>query len=66
MLIEFQVANYRSFREPQVLSMVAASDTSLAESNCAESGINAAPKLLRSAVLYGPNAGGKSNLIAAK
>ncbi len=65
MLIEFRVSNYRSFHEPQVLSMVAAKDPSLQESNCMESGIAAAPKLLRSAVLYGPNAGGKSNLISA-
>lgn len=65
MLIEFRVSNYRSFHEPQVLSMVAAKDTSLQESNCMESGITAAPNLLRSAVLYGPNAGGKSNLITA-
>ena len=65
MLIEFRVRNYRSFYQPQVLSMVAAKDTSLQKSNCMESGITVAPKLLRSAVLYGPNACGKSNLIAA-
>ena len=65
MLIEFQLTNFRSFRETQVLSMVAAKDTSLQESNCLASGVPAAPQLLRSAVLYGPNAGGKSNLIDA-
>lgn len=65
MLVEFRVTNYRSFHTQQVLSMVAAKDTTLQHSNCIESGIAAAPTLLRSAVCYGPNAGGKSNLIMA-
>lgn len=65
MLIEFRVTNYRSIKEQQVLSLVASKHDSQLAANCIESGINAAPVLLRSAVLYGPNAGGKSNLITA-
>jgi len=64
MLIEFNVTNYRSIREIQKLSMVAATDTSHPE-NCMPSGIPAIPQAVRSAVLYGPNASGKSNLIKA-
>ncbi len=65
MLIEFSVTNYRSIRETQRLSMVAAKDTSHEQSNCMPSGIPAIPQLVRAAVLYGPNASGKSNLIFA-
>jgi len=65
MLIEFNVANYRSIRESQALSMVAAKDTSHKDSNCMTSGISGLPQLVRTAALYGPNASGKSNLIAA-
>jgi uncharacterized protein len=65
MLIEFRVCNFRSLRDEQVLTLVAAKDTALEELNTMPSGISAAPSLLRSVVLYGPNASGKSNLIKA-
>lgn len=67
MLIEFKVTNFRSIRETQTLSMVAgnASKDKELESNIFDSGIASLPKLVRSAVIYGPNASGKSNLIAA-
>jgi len=61
MLVEFKVTNYRSFQGPGVLSMVASKDDALEDLNC----IEASPRLLRSAVLYGANASGKSNLIFA-
>ena len=67
MLIEFKVTNFRSVKETQTLSMVAGNglkDRAL-ESNTFESGITNFPKLVRSSVIYGPNASGKSNLIAA-
>lgn len=65
MLIEFRVKNFRSLRDEQVLSLVASKDSSLRETNTVETGIAAAPTLLRSAVIYGANASGKSNLIKA-
>ncbi len=64
MLIEFNVTNYRSIRETQKFSMVAAKDTSHEDSNCTQSGIPNI-SLVRTAVLYGANASGKSNLIFA-
>lgn len=65
MLIQFSVANYRSIKENQILSMVAAQDSSLQKSNCIATGHPQLPYLLRTGVLYGANASGKSNLIAA-
>lgn len=65
MLIEFRVSNFRSLRDEQVLSLVASKDKSLASTHTVSTGVGAAPALLRSAAIYGPNAGGKSNLIKA-
>ncbi|MEI6730378.1 MAG: ATP-binding protein, partial [Pseudomonadota bacterium] len=63
MLIEFRVANFRSIRDEQVLSLVASKDKD--EKNIIKTGIKAIPRLLTSAAIYGLNAGGKSNLINA-
>lgn len=65
MLIEFRVKNFRSLRDEQVLSMVASKDKTVLDTHTLPTGIAAAPALLRSAAIYGPNAGGKSNLIKA-
>lgn len=63
MLIEFRVRNFRSIRDEQVLSMVASKDKSMLGANTLETGVKAAPVVLRSAAIYGANASGKSNLI---
>lgn len=67
MLIEFKVTNFRSIKETQTLSMVAGNATKDKElsGNTFDSGITKLGNLLKSAVIYGPNAAGKSNLIAA-
>jgi uncharacterized protein len=66
MFIEFNVTNFRSIKRTLTLSMTASKYyRGLEETNCLESGIAGLPKLLRSGVLYGPNAGGKSNLFKA-
>lgn len=66
MLIEFRIANYHSIFEVQTLSMAASKYyKGLEEENCFESGVGGLPNLLRSGVIYGPNAAGKSNLIKA-
>lgn len=65
MLLEFTVKNFRSIQEAQTLSMVANKDSLMQDTNCFDSGLQAIPKLLRSAVVYGANASGKSNLILA-
>ena len=65
MLVEFRVKNFRSLRDEQALSLVASKDKSLQDTHTLSTGLKAAPSLLRSAVVYGANAGGKSNLIKA-
>ncbi|MBC8430570.1 MAG: ATP-binding protein [Desulfobacterales bacterium] len=65
MLIEFSVTNYRSFLTPQSLTLTANTATELQEENSFISPVSNLPSLLRSAVIYGPNAAGKSNLIQA-
>ena len=67
MFIQFSVANYRSFRDEVTFSMLASSlkakHPELNKKNlfAAHGGVN----LLTSAAIYGANASGKSNLIAA-
>lgn len=65
MLLEFRLKNYRSFAEETVFSLVASSDKSLAATNTFETGIASVPRVTRAAVIYGPNASGKSNLLRA-
>ncbi|PUE06056.1 phage resistance protein [Limnohabitans sp. T6-5] len=65
MLVEFRIKNFRSLRDEQVLSLVASTDKSLLDTHALDTGLKAAPHLLKSAVVYGANASGKSNLIKA-
>lgn len=65
MLVEFRVKNFRSLRDEQVLSLVASTDKTLLDTHALGTGLKAAPHLLKSAVVYGANASGKSNLIRA-
>ena len=62
MLISLSLTNYRTFRERVEWNMVATDDTTFEEDNVA-----AVPalglRLLKSAVVYGSNASGKSNLL---
>lgn len=64
MLLEFSVTNYRSVRFRQTLSLVASADAAHQEGNTAATEAKDL-RLLRSAVIYGPNAAGKSNLLRA-
>ncbi|HNU99050.1 MAG TPA: ATP-binding protein [Verrucomicrobiota bacterium] len=62
MLIEFNVTNFLSFKNRATFSMVASTDDTLEESNVIATEKH---RLVRSAVVYGANASGKSNLLAA-
>ena len=64
MLIELKIKNFRSFCEEAIMSMVASTDKTLPENTITASEFGGR-SLLRSAVVYGPNAAGKSNLVAA-
>ena len=61
MIINFTVGNYRSFKDKKVLSMEAAAIKELNESVIEKEGY----RLLPSAVIYGANSSGKSNLLKA-
>lgn len=63
MIQEFRVSNFLSFKEEAVLNFEATKDEALEK----ELVVEVAPgvRLLRLAVVYGANASGKSNLLAA-
>ena len=65
MLIEFSVANFRSFREKQTFSLVKAKGNELEETNTFRIQSPTRFDLLRSAAVYGANASGKSNFLRA-
>ena len=60
MLIDFAITNFRSIKERQVFSMQTVSRITEKPENTIKSGTE---QLLRSAVIYGRNASGKSNLL---
>lgn len=60
MLLEFKIANYRSIGEEQTLSLVPANNQKEYEVNIFHDGKYEA---LNALAIYGPNAGGKSNII---
>lgn len=62
MLLEFSVGNFLSFKEKKTLSMEATAISDFYETNVVEIG---SYKILKSAVIYGANSSGKSNLIKA-
>lgn len=67
MLVQFSVKNFMSFREEAVLSMWAAKIRSKDKELDAKSAFDAGfgIKLLKTAVIYGANASGKSNIFKA-
>lgn len=67
MIVEFSVTNFRSIKEKQTFSLVAESTKNKRETNTFTVEIGKKDKitLLKSAVVFGANASGKSNLIKA-
>lgn len=64
MLIEFSVENYKSIKDEQTLSLVKNSANEMPD-NYFDPNAPATPQLLKTAVIYGANATGKSNLLKA-
>ena len=62
MLIDFKVTNYRSFKNTNIFSMEKGKNIRKYRNNVLEIGKQ---KLLKTAVLFGGNANGKTNLINA-
>ena len=65
MLVTFSVSNFRSFGEEVTLNMVASNRMDDHPGHCIPLPGDSAKKLLRTAVIYGANAAGKSNLVKA-
>lgn len=65
MLIQFTVKNFRSFRDEASLSLVAAKDRTRGTDNTTRTSVKSLDPILNTAAIYGPNAGGKSNLLRA-
>ena len=63
MLIEFSITNYLSICERQTLSLTASSAYRELSDNMFATNMPKMPRLLKSSVIYGPNAAGKSNLV---
>ena len=65
MLIGFQVANFRSFRDRQIFSTVAGSYSEHKKTNTFDPKVAGFSSLVRTSAIYGANAAGKTNLIRA-
>ena len=65
MFIQFTTKNYLSFKDEQTLSLTMAKGGELVDSNTFNSNLSTPAELLKTAVIYGPNASGKSNFLAA-
>jgi AAA15 family ATPase/GTPase len=63
MFAEFTVENFLSFKEKQTFSLISTKDKDLSESNTFEA--DKKLRFLKSAVIYGANASGKSNFFNA-
>jgi AAA15 family ATPase/GTPase len=64
MLLQFTVGNFKSFKEKAALSLEATTDDWREDDNIAHVA-NPDLRLVKAAAIYGPNGGGKSNLIDA-
>lgn len=62
MLVYFKVGNFKSIKEPILINFGATSINEHQETNVFEKGKD---KLLKTVLLYGPNAGGKSKILDA-
>lgn len=65
MLVEFTVKNYRSIRDEQTLSMVSGKGSELSHNTFDAKTYGGTLPLVHSTAIYGANAAGKSNVIAA-
>ena len=63
MFLEFRLRNFRSVRQEATLSLVASTDKELEDTNTIPTALKAIPRAVRSAVIYGPNASGKTNVL---
>lgn len=66
MLLQFSIKNYRTFKDRAKLSLIASNyDKDTRESDNIFTDLNIGMRILKSAVIYGANASGKSKLLEA-
>jgi hypothetical protein len=65
MLIGFRFQNFRSFLAEQSFSFSTSSDRSHESTHLIITGMKAVPRISKAAIIFGPNASGKTNLLIA-
>jgi hypothetical protein len=65
MLIGFKFQNFRSFLTEQAFGFVTSSDRMHEATHLMSTGMKAVPRVSKSAIAFGPNASGKTNLLVA-
>jgi len=63
MLIGFRLNNFRCFMTEQTFSFAASPDRTHEATHLMRTGLKSVPKLSKAAIVFGPNASGKSNLL---
>jgi AAA15 family ATPase/GTPase len=65
MLIGFKLQNFRSFLTEQTFSYSTSSDRTHESTHLIRTGVRSVPRISRAAIVFGPNASGKTNLLVA-
>ena len=65
MLIGFRFQNFRSFLAEQSFSFSTSSDRTHESTHLIKTGMKAVPRVSKAAIVFGPNASGKTNLLIA-
>jgi hypothetical protein len=65
MLIGFRFQNFRSFLAEQSFSFSTSSDRAHESTHLINTGMKAVPRISKAAIIFGPNASGKTNLLIA-
>ena len=65
MLIGFRFRNFRSFLDEQSFSFSTSSDRTHESTHLIKTGMKAVPRISKAAIVFGPNASGKTNLLIA-
>jgi len=65
MLIGFKLQNFRSFLTEQTFSYSTSSDRTHESTHLIRTGMRSVPRISRAAIVFGPNASGKTNLLVA-
>jgi hypothetical protein len=65
MLIGFKIRNFRSFLSQQSFSFASSSDRMHESTHCMRTGVKSVPRVSKAAIIFGPNASGKTNLLVA-